>query len=307
MLILGDREVEARTASVRRRDGSAGAPGRRVGRPRGAPRGGGRLPRRAEAGLVASSGGEPRPPARVLRARRRRAHGDLKARRGRGISERDLRVNQMIRSARCGSSTKRVRSSASCRRAMPFDWRRSAATTSSRLRRWRRHRSTRLLDYGQYKYELTKREKEAKRKSALGRVQGGPPQAEDRRGRLRHEGPTRDRVPGGRRPDQGGRPVPRPGADPPAPRAGLLAKFADQIKDHGVVERAPLLEGKSMHITIASTHKPKPREATGGAPAPDDASEPDEAEGAARGAPEGAAPAVAVDAAGPSPAAPAGE
>jgi translation initiation factor IF-3 len=37
----------------------------------------------------------------------------------------------------------------------------------------------------------------------------------------------------------------------------LLAKFADQIKDHGVVERAPLLEGKSMHITVASTHKPK--------------------------------------------------
>ena len=41
----------------------------------------------------------------------------------------------------------------------------------------------------------------------------------------------------------------------------LLTKFADQVKDHGVVERAPLLEGKSMHITIASTHKPKPREA----------------------------------------------
>ena len=41
----------------------------------------------------------------------------------------------------------------------------------------------------------------------------------------------------------------------------LLAKFADQVKDHGALERAPLLEGKSMHITIASTHKPKPREA----------------------------------------------
>jgi hypothetical protein len=31
----------------------------------------------------------------------------------------------------------------------------------------------------------------------------------------------------------------------------------DQIKDHGVVERSPLLEGKSMHITVASIHKPK--------------------------------------------------
>jgi hypothetical protein len=87
----------------------------------------------------------------------------------------------------------------------------------------------------------------------------------------------------------------------------LLAKFADQIKDHGVLERAPLLEGKSMHITIASTHKPKPREATGGAPAPDDASEPAETEGAALATPEGAAPAAAVEAAGSMPAAPAGE
>ena len=79
----------------------------------------------------------------------------------------------------------------------------------------------------------------------------------------------------------------------------LLAKFADQIKDHGVLERAPLLEGKSMHITIASTHKPRPREATGGASAPDGTPQADEV--------EGAAPAAAVDAAGSLPAAPAGE
>jgi translation initiation factor IF-3 len=37
----------------------------------------------------------------------------------------------------------------------------------------------------------------------------------------------------------------------------LLTRFAEQIKEHGVVERAPLLEGKSMHITVASSHKPK--------------------------------------------------
>ena len=79
----------------------------------------------------------------------------------------------------------------------------------------------------------------------------------------------------------------------------LLAKFADQIKDHGILERAPLLEGKSMHITIASTHKPRPREATGGARALDGTPEADGT--------EGAAPAAAVDAAGTTPAAPAGE
>jgi hypothetical protein len=42
----------------------------------------------------------------------------------------------------------------------------------------------------------------------------------------------------------------------------LLDKFAEQIKDHGVVERPPLLEGKSMHISVASVHKPKPHEPT---------------------------------------------
>jgi hypothetical protein len=54
-----------------------------------------------------------------------------------------------------------------------------------------------------------------------------------------------------------------------------------------------------MHITIASTHKPRPREATGGASAPDGTPQADEV--------EGAAPAAAVDAAGSLPAAPAGE
>jgi hypothetical protein len=42
----------------------------------------------------------------------------------------------------------------------------------------------------------------------------------------------------------------------------LLDRFAEQIKEHGVVERPPLLEGKSMHISVASTHKPKVHEPT---------------------------------------------
>ena len=58
----------------------------------------------------------------------------------------------------------------------------------------------------------------------------------------------------------------------------LLLRFGDLIKDHGAVERQPLLEGKSMFMTVASTHKPKtqpsatradeaPQEASEGAPA----------------------------------------
>jgi len=38
----------------------------------------------------------------------------------------------------------------------------------------------------------------------------------------------------------------------------LLMRFADLVKDHGLVERQPLLEGKSMSIVITSTHKVKP-------------------------------------------------
>jgi hypothetical protein len=41
----------------------------------------------------------------------------------------------------------------------------------------------------------------------------------------------------------------------------LIARFVDRVKDHGVAERTPLLEGKSMHITMASTHKPKSHDA----------------------------------------------
>src|SRR5207344_2685359 len=41
----------------------------------------------------------------------------------------------------------------------------------------------------------------------------------------------------------------------------LIARFADRVKDHGIPERTPLLEGKSMHITMASNHKPKGHDA----------------------------------------------
>lgn len=115
----------------------------------------------------------------------------------------------------------------------------------------------RLLDYGQYKYEAAKKEKEARRhqrsvdfkeirlkpKIATGdfdtRVRRAIQFLEDGdrvkvacqfRGReLTHANLGRD----------------------------LLMRFAERIKDYGVVERQPLLEGKSMSIVVASTHKPK--------------------------------------------------
>ena len=47
----------------------------------------------------------------------------------------------------------------------------------------------------------------------------------------------------------------------------LLVRFTEAVKDHGVIERPPLLEGKSMFTTFASTHKPKIEQAPAAQPA----------------------------------------
>jgi translation initiation factor IF-3 len=120
----------------------------------------------------------------------------------------------------------------------------------------------RLLDFGQYKYELTKREKEAKRKQRSitfkevrlkPKIGIGDFDTKVRRAIEFLEDGDRVKIA-----------VQFRGRELTHPQIGrdLLDKFADQIKEHGVVERAPLLEGKSMHISVASTHKPKQHEPT---------------------------------------------
>jgi translation initiation factor IF-3 len=78
---------------------------------------------------------------------------------------------------------------------------------------------TRLLDFGQYKYEQARKEKEARRHQRS---------VEFKEIRLK----------------------PKIGRD-------LLNRFADLIKDHGAVDRQPLLEGRSMSMTVTSVHKPR--------------------------------------------------
>ena len=116
---------------------------------------------------------------------------------------------------------------------------------------------TRLLDYGQFKYEQARREKEARRhqrsvdfkeirlKPKIGR---GDFETKVRRAIQFLEDGDRVKVTCQFR----GREVSHAhlGRD-------LLMRFAEQIGEHGVVERQPLLEGKSMSLVIASTHKPK--------------------------------------------------
>jgi translation initiation factor IF-3 len=118
-----------------------------------------------------------------------------------------------------------------------------------------------FLDFGQYKYELTKREKEAKRKQRsvtfkevrlTPKIGTGDFDTKVHRAIEFLEDGDRIKVT-----------VRFRGRELTHPEIGrnLLARFTDRVKEHGVPERAPLLEGKSMHITMASVHKPKGHEA----------------------------------------------
>ena len=119
----------------------------------------------------------------------------------------------------------------------------------------------RFLDFGQYKYELTKREKENKRKQRsitfkevrlTPKIGVGDFDTKVHRAIEFLEDGDRIKVT-----------VRFRGRELTHPEIGrnLIARFVERVKDHGVAERTPLLEGKSMHITMASTHKPKSHDA----------------------------------------------
>jgi translation initiation factor IF-3 len=118
-----------------------------------------------------------------------------------------------------------------------------------------------FLDFGQYKYDLTKREKEAKRKQRSvtfkeirlsPKIGTGDFDTKVHRAIEFLEDGDRIKVT-----------VRFRGRELTHPELGrnMLARFVDRVKDHGVPERTPLLEGKSMHITMASLHKPKVHDA----------------------------------------------
>jgi translation initiation factor IF-3 len=114
----------------------------------------------------------------------------------------------------------------------------------------------RFLDFGQYKYELTKREKEAKKRQRVGfkevrlspKIGTGDFSTKVHRAVEFLEEGDRIKVT-----------VRFRGRELSHPELGrvLLERFTEQVKEHAVVERQPVLEGKSMFIVLASTHKPK--------------------------------------------------
>ena len=116
-----------------------------------------------------------------------------------------------------------------------------------------------FLDFGQYKYELAKREKEAKRrarsvqKEIRLRPKIGIGDFETKVHRAIEFLEEGDRIKVS---------VLFRGREMTHPEIGqrLLTRFSEAIVDHGAVERTPQHEGRSMFITVASTHKPKARE-----------------------------------------------
>jgi translation initiation factor IF-3 len=114
----------------------------------------------------------------------------------------------------------------------------------------------RFLDFGQYKYELTKREKEAKRRQRIGfkevrlspKIGTGDFDTKVHRAVEFLEDGDRIKVT-----------VRFRGRELSHPELGrhLLERFSKQVEEHGTIERMPVLEGKSMFIVLASTHKPK--------------------------------------------------
>ncbi len=113
----------------------------------------------------------------------------------------------------------------------------------------------RILDYGQYKYELQKREREAKRKQKSQTF---------KEIRLRVKIDVNDLRTKTRRAgeflDDGDRvkvTVQFRGREMSHANLGrdLLDRAAEMLTEHGVVERAPLLEGRNMFIVMAPPEK----------------------------------------------------
>ncbi len=122
---------------------------------------------------------------------------------------------------------------------------------------------TKILDYGQFKYEQARKEKEARKhqrsvefKEVRLRVKIGKGDFDTkvkRAIRFLEEG---DRVKVA---------VQFRGREVSHAYIGrdLLTRFAEQVADYGAVDRAPVLEGRSMSMVLTATHKPSPPSAKG--------------------------------------------
>ena len=125
---------------------------------------------------------------------------------------------------------------------------------------------TKILDYGQYKYEQARREKEARKhqrsvefKEVRLRVKIGKGDFDTKVKRAIRFLDDGDRVKV--TVQFRGREVSHAyiGRD-------LLTRFAEQVAEHGSVDRAPVLEGRSMSMILTSTAKPAAQQEKQAAP-----------------------------------------
>jgi translation initiation factor IF-3 len=116
---------------------------------------------------------------------------------------------------------------------------------------------TRLLDYGQFKYEQARREKEARRHQRS--VEFKEIRIKVKIGKGDFDTKVRRAIEFLEEGDRVKVTVQFRGREVSHAYLGrdLLIRFADQVGEHGQVERQPLLEGKQMSLVMTSTHKPK--------------------------------------------------
>src|SRR3954470_1565197 len=116
---------------------------------------------------------------------------------------------------------------------------------------------TRLLDYGQFKYEQARREKEARRHQRS--VEFKEIRLKVKIGKGDFDTKVRRAVEFLEDGDRVKVTVQFRGREVSHAYLGreLLIRFAEQVGEHGTLERQPLLEGKQMSLDMTSTHKPK--------------------------------------------------
>ncbi len=120
----------------------------------------------------------------------------------------------------------------------------------------------RLLDYGHFKYEQARKEKEARRHQRS--VEFKEIRLKPKIGKGDFDTKVRRAIEFLEDGDRVKVAVQFRGRELSHAYIGrdLLTRFGDLIKEHGTVERQPLLEGKSMSIVVASTHKAKSQQQT---------------------------------------------
>ena len=112
---------------------------------------------------------------------------------------------------------------------------------------------TRFLDYGQFKYEQARREKEARR-NISGRSTSKRSRLKIKIGKGDFDTKVRRSIEFLEDGDRVKVTVQFRGREVSHAYLGrdLLIRFAEQVGDHGTVERQPLLEGKQMSMVITS-------------------------------------------------------